>query len=237
MSASVIFTSLTKTFGINCQIFFITLLFALPLGLIVSFGSMNKWAPFRRLKNTKLAQQKWAAVLAEFRPISFLVKVFVWIIRGTPLMLQIIVIFYGPGLLWDADLLPRLTAVCVAFVVNYACYFSEIYRGGIQSIPRGQYEAGQVLGMTKSQIFFKVTLLQVIKRVIPPMGNEFMTLIKDTALANVIATKEIIMMSKEYATKGLIWPLFSTALFFLLFCGILTLLFGWLEKKMDYFRV
>ena len=125
----------------------------------------------------------------------------------------------------------------MAFIINYACYFSEIYRGGIQSIPRGQYEAGQVLGMTKSQIFFKVTLLQVIKRVIPPMGNEFMTLIKDTALANVIATKEIIMMSKEYATKGLIWPLFSTALFFLLFCGILTLLFGWLEKKMDYFRV
>ena len=152
MSASVIFTSLTKTFGINCQIFFVTLLFALPLGLIVSFGSMNKWAPFRRLKNTKLAQQKWATVLAEFRPISFLVKVFVWIIRGTPLMLQIIVIFYGPGLLWDGDLLPRLTAVCVAFIINYACYFSEIYRGGIQSIPRGQYEAGQVLGMTKSQI-------------------------------------------------------------------------------------
>ena len=143
-----------------------------------------------------------------FAPLRAIVKTFVWIIRGTPLMLQIIIIFYGPGLLWDGDLLPRLTAVCVAFVINYACYFSEIYRGGIQSIPRGQYEAGQVLGMTKSQIFFKVTLLQVIKRVIPPMGNEFMTLIKDTALANVIATKEIIMMSKEYATKGLIWPLF-----------------------------
>ncbi|HIY53073.1 MAG TPA: amino acid ABC transporter permease [Candidatus Agathobaculum merdavium] len=214
MSASVIFTSLTKTFGINCQIFFVTLLFALPLGLIISFGSMSRFTPLRAI-----------------------VKTFVWIIRGTPLMLQIIIIFYGPGLLWDGKLLPRVTAACVAFVINYACYFSEIYRGGIQSIPRGQYEAGQVLGMTKTQIFFKVTLLQVIKRVIPPMGNEFMTLIKDTALANVIATKEIIMMSKEYATKGLIWPLFSTALFFLLFCGILTLLFGWLEKKMDYFRV
>ncbi|HIX89587.1 MAG TPA: amino acid ABC transporter permease [Candidatus Agathobaculum pullicola] len=236
-SMSVIFSSLTKTFGINCQIFFVTLLFALPLGLIISFGSMSKWAPFHRLKNTRLAQKKWVVVLAELRPISFIVKVFVWIIRGTPLMLQIIVIFYGPGLLWDGQLLPRVTAACVAFIVNYACYFSEIFRGGIQSIPRGQYEAGQVLGMTKSQIFFKVTLLQVIKRVIPPMGNEFMTLIKDTALANVIATKEIIMMSKEYAAKGLIWPLFSTALFFLLFCGILTLLFNWLEKKMDYFRV
>ncbi len=212
-SLSVIFSSLTRTFGINCQIFFITLLFALPLGLIISFGSMSR-----------------------FRALQYLVKTFVWIIRGTPLMLQIIVIFYGPGLLWKGTLLPRVTAACVAFVINYACYFSEIFRGGIQSIPLGQYEAGQVLGMTKSQIFFRVTLLQVIKRVIPPMGNEFMTLIKDTALANVIATKEIIMMSKEYATKGLIWPLFSTAIFFLAFCGILTLLFGWLEKKLDYFR-
>ena len=131
----------------------------------------------------------------------------------------------------------RVVATCAAFAINYACYFSEIFRGGIQSIPRGQYEAGQVLGMTKRQIFFKITLLQVVKRVIPPMGNEFMTLIKDTALANIIATKEIIMMSKEFINRGLIWPLFSTALFFLVFCGVLTLLFGWLERKMDYFRV
>ena len=130
-----------------------------------------------------------------------------------------------------------MIASCVAFIINYACYFSEIFRGGIQSIPRGQYEAGQVLGMTKSQIFFRITLLQVIKRVIPPMGNEFMTLIKDTALANIIASKEIIMMSKEFVNNSLLWPLFSTAVFFLVFCGILTLLFGWLEKKMDYFRV
>ena len=212
--ALVIWGRLTESFLLNAQLFGLTLLFALPLGLVVAFGSMSRFAPLRAV-----------------------VRTFVWVIRGTPLMLQIIIIFYGPGLLWDGKLLPRVTAACVAFVINYACYFSEIYRGGIQSIPRGQYEAGQVLGMTKTQIFFKVTLLQVIKRVIPPMGNEFMTLIKDTALANVIATKEIIMMSKEYATKGLIWPLFSTALFFLLFCGILTLLFGWLEKKMDYFRV
>ena len=213
-SASVIFSQLLHCLQINCTIFFVTLLLALPLGLVVSFGSMSRFAP-----------------------LAWLVKTFVWIIRGTPLMLQIIVIFYGPGLLWDGDLMPRITAVCVAFVINYACYFSEIFRGGIQSIPRGQYEAGQVLGMTKPQIFFRVTLLQVVKRVIPPLGNEFMTLIKDTSLANVIATKEIIMMSKEFTTKGLIWPLFSTALFFLAFVGILTLAFGWFERKMDYFRV
>ena len=213
-SASVIFSQLLHCLQINCTISFVTLLLALPLGLVVSFGSMSRFAP-----------------------LAWLVKTFVWIIRGTPLMLQIIVIFYGPGLLWDGDLMPRITAVCVAFVINYACYFSEIFRGGIQSIPRGQYEAGQVLGMTKPQIFFRVTLLQVVKRVIPPLGNEFMTLIKDTSLANVIATKEIIMMSKEFTTKGLIWPLFSTALFFLAFVGILTLAFGWFERKMDYFRV
>ena len=213
-SASVIFSQLLHCLQINCTIFFVTLLLALPLGLVVSFGSMSRFAP-----------------------LAWLVKTFVWIIRGTPLMLQIIVIFYGPGLLWDGDLMPRISAVCVAFVINYACYFSEIFRGGIQSIPRGQYEAGQVLGMTKPQIFFRVTLLQVVKRVIPPLGNEFMTLIKDTSLANVIATKEIIMMSKEFTTKGLIWPLFSTALFFLAFVGILTLAFGWFERKMDYFRV
>lgn len=214
MSASVIISKLLESFGINTTLFVVTLLFALPLGLIISFGSMSRFTPLR-----------------------WLIKTFVWIIRGTPLMLQIIIIYYGPGLLWNGTLLPRLNAACVAFVINYACYFSEIYRGGIQSIPRGQYEAGQVLGMTKSQIFFKVTLLQVVKRIMPPMGNEFMTLIKDTALANVISNKEIIMMAKEFSAKGLIWPLFSTAIFFLVFCGALTLLFGWLEKKMDYFRV
>ena len=213
MSASLIFSRLFETFGINCTIFFVTLLFALPLGLIISFGSMSKIKVLKKI-----------------------VQTFVWIIRGTPLMLQIIVIFYGPGLIWGGNAMPRLSAAIVAFVINYACYFSEIYRGGIQSIPKGQHEAGQVLGMTKSQIFFKVTLLQVIKRIVPPMGNEFMTLIKDTALANTIANKEIIMMSKEFATKGLIWPLFSTAIFFLVFCGILTILFGYLEKKLDYFK-
>lgn len=213
MSASVIFSRLSESFGINCTIFFVTLLAALPLGLVISFGSMSK--------------NKF---------LSKVVQTIVWIVRGTPLMLQVIVIFYGPGLIWGGTAMPRVSAAILAFVINYACYFSEIYRGGIQSIPRGQYEAGQVLGMTKPQIFFKVTLLQVVKRIVPPMGNEFMTLIKDTALANVIANKEIIMMSKEFATKGLIWPLFSTALFFLAFCGILTILFGYLEKKLEYFR-
>ncbi len=213
MSTSLIISRLFESFRMNCSVFFITLLAALPLGLIISFGSMSKIKILRKI-----------------------VQTFVWIIRGTPLMLQVIIIFYGPGLMWGGKAMPRLSAAIVAFIINYACYFSEIYRGGIQSIPVGQYEAGQVLGMTKPQIFFKVTLLQVIKRIVPPMGNEFMTLIKDTALANVIANKEIIMMSKEFATKGLIWPLFSTAVFFLVFCGILTILFGHLEKKLNYFK-
>ena len=130
----------------------------------------------------------------------------------------------------------RMVAAVVAFAINYACYFSEIYRGGIEAVPKGQTEAGQVLGMTKTQIFFKVTLLQVVKRILAPMGNEVITLVKDTSLANTIANKEIIMMAKEYSAKGLIWPLFSTAIFFLVFVGALTLLFGWAEKKLDYFR-
>ena len=170
-----------------------------------------------------------------------LARFYVWVIRGTPLMLQIIVIYLGPGLLgmnnpWPSGSGGRMVAAVVAFAINYACYFSEIYRGGIEAVPKGQTEAGQVLGMTKSQIFFKVTLLQVVKRILPPMGNEIITLVKDTSLANTIANKEIIMMAKEYSAKGLIWPLFSTALFFLVFVGALTILFNWAEKKLDYFR-
>ena len=168
-------------------------------------------------------------------------RFYIWVIRGTPLMLQILVIYLGPGLLgftspWPSGGSGRLVAAVVAFAINYACYFSEIYRGGIEAVPRGQTEAGQVLGMTKTQIFFRVTLLQLIKRILPPMGNEIITLVKDTSLANVIANKDIIMMAKEYSAKGLIWPLFSTAVFFLVFVGALTLLFGWLEKRLDYFR-
>lgn len=216
---SVILSRLSGAFLLNCELFFWTLVFSLPLGLVVAFGSMSRCAPLRGA-----------------------VKTFVWIIRGTPLMLQIIVIYLGPGLMgfnnpWPSGSNGRLVAAVVAFVINYACYFSEIFRGGIQGIPSGQYEAGQVLGMTKSQIFFKVTLLQVIKRVIPPMGNEFINLVKDTALARTIAVYEVLWAGEKFVKNpGIIWPLFYTAVFYLLFSGILTLLFGWIEKKMDYFK-
>jgi len=214
MSISIILGKLAEAFVINIEIFFITLLLGLPLGLLIAFGSMSK-----------------------FKPLSAVTQVFVWVIRGTPLMLQVIIVFYGPGLIWGGQAMGRLSAAMVAFVINYACYFSEIFRGGIESMPVGQQEAGQVLGMTKTQIFFKVTLLQVVKRIIPPMGNEFITLIKDTSLARIISNKEIIMMAQEYATsKALIWPLFSTAIFFLIGVGILTLLLNYSEKKLSYFR-
>lgn len=207
---------LLKGFWINFKLFGITLVCALPLGLIMSFGSMSK-----------------------FKPLKALVKVFIWIIRGTPLMLQIIIVFYGPGLIFGMNTTNeyRFKAACIAFVINYACYFSEIFRGGIQSVPKGQQEAGLVLGMTKSQIFFKVTLLQVVKRIVPPMSNEIITLVKDTSLARTIAIVEILRFGEDYITAAaLIWPLFYTAVFFLAFCGILTLLFNALEKKMSYFN-
>lgn len=224
-------TSLFEGFGVTLKIFLLTLLFALPLGLLMSFGSMSK-----------------------FKPLKWFMKTFVWIIRGTPLMLQLIVIYYGPGLVgkWAQDLsyqnaitqffanwtvLDRFVAVMISFVINYACYFSEIYRGGIESIPVGQYEAGQVLGMTKTQVFFKVVLFQVIKRIVPPMSNEIITLVKDTSLARIIAVYEIIWSAQVYIkSQGLIWPLFYTAVFYLLFSGLLTLLFGYIEKKLNYYR-
>ena len=206
--------TLLEGLAATMELFVLTLVFALPLGLIISFGSMSRLTPLRGFTRTV-----------------------VWIIRGTPLMIQILIIFYAPGLLFKLPLLPRFTAALVSFVVNYACYFSEIFRGGIQSVPRGQYEAGQVLGMTKGQIFFKVTLLQVIKRIVPPMSNEFITLVKDTALVRVIAVYELIWMGESFVrSKGLIWPLFYTAVFYLVVNGILTLLFGWFEKKLDYFK-
>ena len=175
--------------------------------------------------------------MSRFRPLKYVVKVFVWIVRGTPLMLQILVIYYGPALLFGWGFLERINAVIVAFVINYACYFSEIYRGGIESISKGQYEAGQVLGMTRSQIFFKVILLQVVKRIVPPMSNEVITLVKDTSLARIIVVEEILKIAYDYTVKGLIWPLFYTAVYYLIFVGILTLLFGFLEKKLNYFKV
>jgi len=197
----------------NIKIFVLTLLFSLPLGLVICFGSMSRFSPLRYLSRT-----------------------FVWIIRGTPLMLQLIIIFYGPGLMFGLPSLNRFTAVIVAFAINYACYFSEIYRGGIESIPKGQYEAGQVLGMTKAQIFFKVVLLQVIKRILAPMSNEVITLVKDTSLSRIIAVYEVIYTGQNFIKKGLIWPLFYTGAFFLLFSGLLTILFNKLEKKLNYFR-
>ena len=200
-------------FGESMKIFLITLALSLPLGLVIAFGSMSK-----------------------FLPLSALTRAFVWIIRGTPLMLQLIIIFYGPGLMFGLPAMPRFTATIVAFAINYACYFSEIYRGGIESIPRGQYEAGQVLGMTKQQIFFRVVLLQVIKRILAPMSNEVITLVKDTSLSRIIGIYEIIWAGESFIKKGLIWPLFYTGAFYLIFSGLLTIGFGKLEKKLDYFR-
>ena len=205
--------ALMEGFGETLKIFLLTLLIALPLGLVICFGSMS------RLK------------LVRF-PIRFLI----WVIRGTPLMLQLILVFYGPGLLFGLPSIGRFRAVIVAFALNYACYFSEIYRGGIEAIPQGQKEAGQVLGLTRSQIFFKITLLQVVKRIMAPMSNECMTLVKDTALARVIAIYEVTWAGESFIKQGLIWPLFYTGIFYLLFCGILTLLFSYLEKKLNYYR-
>ena len=221
-------TELLSGFTTSILLFLLTLILALPLGLLVSFCTMSKFAPLR---------------------IFF--KFIVWILRGTPLMLQIFVIFYLPGLLnlfnwptmntgwlwFDSTITTRFIAALVAFAINYAAYFSEIYRGGIQSISKGQYEAGQVLGLSKSQVFFKVVLMQVVKRIIPPMSNEIITLVKDTSLANTIGVIELIFTAKEFMLKGVMWPLFYAGAFYLLFVGGLTLLFGWIEKKLSYYKV
>ena len=205
---------LANGFGITVIIFLITLVVSLPLGLIITFGSMSK-----------------------IPPVKWITKTFVWIIRGTPLMLQIILIFYGPGLLFKMQALPRLTAVLIAFIINYSCYFSEIYRGGIESISKGQYEAGQVLGMTKTQIFFKIVLFQVIKRIVPPMGNEIITLVKDTSLARVIAVTELVKAAEDIVSmKMIIWPLFYIGAFYLAFSALLTVLLNLAEKKMNYYN-
>ena len=205
------------------KLFFVTLIGAFPLGLIIAFGSMSR-----------------------FKPLSYFTKLIVWIIRGTPLMIQLLIIYYFPGLvfknpIWGTGESGRFLAAAVSFVFNYACYFSEIYRGGIQSVPVGQEEAGLVLGMTKSQIFFKVKLLQMIKRIIPPMSNEIITLVKDTSLARIIALQEIIWAGQAFlkgtqGISGAIWPLFFTAIYYLIFNGVLTVLLGRLETKLDYFR-
>ena len=218
MSFQQVTLSLAAGFLENCRLFLETLLFSIPLGLIISFGSMSK-----------------------FKPLSLLIKIFVWCIRGTPLMLQLFVVFYVPGLVFSVPMRNRMMAALIAFVINYACYFSEIYRGGIQGVPAGQQEAGQVLGMTKSQIFFKVTLLQMIKRIIPPMSNEIITLVKDTSIARIISMQEVIwagyaFLKGSHGYAGLLWPLFFTGVYYLIFNGALTLLFGYIEKKLSYFK-
>lgn len=214
-----VMTELTFGFGKTIEIFILTLLGSLPLGLILAFGSMSN-----------------------FKPLKVLVRFFIWVIRGTPLMLQLIIVYYGPGLvfgtnIWGIGNEGRFIAVMVAFIINYAFYFSEIYRGGIESIPQGQYEAGAVLGMTKRQIFFNVVLLQVIKRIIPPMGNEIITLVKDTSLARVIAVYEVIWAGQNFIkSAGIIWPLFMTAVYYLAFTGIVQIALNRIEKKLSYFN-
>ena len=216
--------ALNEGFLQTLKLFAVTLIGAIPLGLVVSFGSMSRFTPLR-----------------------WLTKTVVWVIRGTPLMLQLIIIFYIPGYLlesgspWPSGESGRFLASAVAFIINYACYFSEIYRGGIQDVPVGQQEAGEVLGMTKSQIFFKVTLLQMIKRIVPPMSNEIITLVKDTSIARIISLQEVIwagyaFLKSSHGYKGLLWPLFFTGVYYLIFNGALTLLFSWVEKKLSYFR-
>lgn len=205
------------------KLFFVTLIGAFPLGLIIAFGSMSR-----------------------FKPLSYFTKFIVWIVRGTPLMIQLLIIYYFPGLvlhnpIWGGGETGRFLAASVSFILNYACYFSEIYRGGIQGVPVGQEEAGLVLGMTKGQIFFKITLLQMIKRIVPPMSNEIITLVKDTSLARIIALQEIIwagqaFMKGSQGISGAIWPMFFTAVYYLLWNGVLTVLLGQLEKKLDYFK-
>jgi polar amino acid transport system permease protein len=204
---------------VTFEIFIWTLVFSLPLGLVLALGSMTK-----------------------IKPLKWLIDIFVWIIRGTPLMLQLIIIFYGPGLwlgtnVWGGSEASRITATVVAFTINYACYFSVIFRGGIQGVPAGQREAGEVLGMTKSQIFFKITLLQMVKRVVPPMSNEIITLVKDTSLARIISAYELTFTGFSFAkSAGIIWPLFYTGVFYLIFVGILALIFNYIERRLDYFK-
>lgn len=216
--------ALNEGFLQTLRLFTVTLLGALPLGLVISFGSMSRFAPLRWLTRTV-----------------------VWVIRGTPLMLQLIIIFFVPGMVldsgspWPSGESGRFLASAIAFIINYACYFSEIYRGGIQGVPAGQQEAGLVLGMTKSQIFFKVTLLQMIKRIVPPMANEIITLVKDTSIARIISLQEVIwagyaFMKGSHGYSGLVWPLLFTGVYYLIFNGGLTLLFAWVERKLDYFK-
>lgn len=220
----IVFASLNVGFLQTLKLFFVTLVGALPLGLIIAFGSMSS-----------------------FKPLSAVVKTVIWIVRGSPLMIQLLILYYFPGLVFGANIwgqgeTGRFVAASVAFIINYACYFAEIYRGGIQGVPKGQAEAGQVLGLNKRQVFFKITLVQMIKRIVPPMSNEIITLVKDTSLARIIALQELIWAGQSFlkgsqGIAGAIWPMFFTAVYYLAFSAILTVLFSKIEKKMSYFKV
>ncbi len=214
-----VLAALSKGFLVTLELFGITLVGAIPCGLLICLGSMSK-----------------------IKPLKAVLRFIIWVIRGTPLMLQLLIIYYGPGLIlgsnwWGSGEHGRFIATIVAFIINYACYFSEIYRGGIESISKGQYEAGEVLGMTKAQIFFRIILAQVIKRIIPPMGNEIITLVKDTSLARVVSCVELLKAAQDIVgLKAIIWPIFYIGAFYLLFTGVLTIVFGRIEKKLDYYK-
>ena len=263
----VVIRALNEGFLQTLKLFAVTLVGAIPLGLAIAFGSMSRWTPFRRLgiwmqrrlppvgeggaSPALSLRQSWRRSISDFfqifRPVALVSRLLVWVIRGTPLMLQLIILFYVPGYVlesgspWPSGESGRFLASAVAFIINYSCYFSEIYRGGIQGIPVGQQEAGQVLGMTRGQIFRHVTLLQMIKRIVPPMSNEIITLVKDTSIARIISFQEVIwagyaFLKGSHGISGLWWPLLFTGLYYLIFNGGLTLLFGWVEKKLSYFR-
>ncbi len=214
-----VISALNEGFVKTLEIFVATLIGALPLGLLLAFGTMSK-----------------------FKPLKAATRAIVWAVRGTPLMLQLLVVYYGPGMImgnniWGVGDIGRNIAVYIAFIINYACYFAVVYRGGIEGIPQGQHEAGHVLGLTKNQIFFKIVFMQVIKRIMAPMSNEIITLVKDTSLARIILVYEVIWAGQTFIkSSGVIWPLFFTAVYYLLFVGILTIVFGKIEKKLDYYR-
>ena len=222
-----IMLELAEGFGNTILLFVVTLLFALPLGLLLAFGSMSK-----------------------FKPLKWLVKVLVWIVRGTPLMLQILLVSFLPQYVFQVPTKQLAAAlnisinatmflfVALAFILNYACYFSEIYRAGIEAIPIGQYEAGQVLGLTKNQIFSKIVLMQVIRRILPPMSNEIITLVKDTSLARVLGVVDLLNAARHAVNPYVILsPFIYATVFYLIFNGALTLLLSWLEKKLSYYKV
>ena len=226
MNTAKIFSELFQGFGNTVLLFAVTLVLSIPLGLLIAFGSMSK-----------------------FKPLKYVTKGFIWIIRGTPLMLQILLVSFIPryvfgilnkefaGFFGMSISTLLFVFVAVAFTINYACYFSEIFRGGIESISKGQYEAGEVLGMTKRQIFFKVILMQVFKKVLAPTSNEVITLVKDTALAQILGVIDLLNAANHAVnTYVVLTPLVYAAIFYLLFNGILTLLFGYLERKMAFYK-